>query len=377
MRATLRARRSALWRAAWRQVRRRTLPLVDFAPRSMLRVHESRVERARYPAIDIHNHLRGPHAGRWADRSLESLPALLDGVNVTLVVNLDGGAGDLLDAELRRAREAAGRVIVFAGLDYDGLSTADDFGVREAARLRDAVARGARGLKVWKTLGLEARDPAGALIPIDDERLGPLWAEAGELGVPVLIHVADPPAFFQPWNRRNERWEELADFPEWHRYPVRRRGDVTDGRAPGHDELIEQFAGVLRRHPDTVFVAAHLASLGDDLERLASLLDAHPNLWVDTGARIGDLGRQPYTARAFLEAFADRVVFGSDQPPDPAAYRLWFRFFETRDEYFSYWPHGGYYGGRWMIYGVDLSDAALRKIYSDNARRLLRLEGPA
>ena len=242
-----------------------------------------------------------------------------------------------------------GRVAVFSGLDYDAWQDDAHFGETEARLLRDAAARGARGLKVWKPLGLRARDPQGRLVAIDDARLDPLWATAAELRLPVLIHIADPIAFFQPLDEHNERWEELEAHPDWHFWPTRPAGDPDAAGFPPVEELLDAFARLVGRHPATTFVGAHVASSAEDLGRVGRLLETCPNLSVDIAERIGELGRQPYTARDFFLRYADRILFGVDQPADPAIYRLHYRFLETFDESFDYGLGPVPRQGRWQI----------------------------
>ena len=227
----------------------------------------------------------------------------MDDAGVEAIVDLDGGWGEALRAEIERWQAALpGRVAVFAGLDYARWADDAAFGETEARRLRDGVAAGARGLKVWKLLGLRARDPRGVLVPVDDPRLDPLWATAGELGVPVTIHVADPIAFFEPLDERNERWEELRDHPDWHFWPTRARGDAGAEGFPPFDELIDGLEAVVARHPGTTFIGAHVGCAPEDLARVSTILERCPNFHVDLAARIAELGRQPYTAREFIVA---------------------------------------------------------------------------
>ena len=326
--------------------------------------------------MDVHAHLRGDFGARWSSYSSDQLIEALDAAGIAAVVALDGGFGASLTAEIKRLQDPhPDRFAVFANIDYRTLGQDTDFGAIEAERLIASVRAGARGLKVWKTLGLRIRDAAGDLIGIDDERLSPLWQAAGELRVPVLIHVADPLAFFEPLTRANERWLELRRHPDWHHHPSRAAGNRRDPRPPSFDELQEQFAEVLRRHPTTTFIGAHMASCAEDLDRLGTMLEAHPNLHVDTAARLNELGRQPYTAREFLLKYQDRVLFGTDNGPDPATCRHYYRFLETPAEYVPYGPSLSASQGNWRIYGIDLPDEALRKIYGDNARGLIGLAG--
>jgi hypothetical protein len=342
------------------------MDLVAYRPRQRLRSPEHPVERPRFPAIDAHNHLGEPFGSEWSARSASDLEAALDAAGVQAVVDLDGGWGERLRIEISRWQEALpGRVAVFSTLDYDAWAGDPSFGETEAARLRDGVAAGARGLKVWKRLGLRARDGAGRLIAVDDARLDPLWAAAGELGVPVTIHVADPIAFFDPLDASNERWEELVEHPDW---------QFHGEDFPSFDALIDGLEAVVERHPATTFVGAHVGCAAEDLARVSVILERCANFHVDIAARIAELGRQPRATRAFIERWPDRVLFGTDMGPDPAWYRVYYRFLETADESFPYDadPNAAPTQGRWRIHGLDLPDDLLRRIYRDNALRLIR-----
>jgi predicted TIM-barrel fold metal-dependent hydrolase len=292
-----------------------------------------------------------------------------------MVVDLDGGQGEALSAEIDRWQTAfPDRVAVFAGLDYDAWATDPDFGETEARALRDAASRGARGLKVWKRLGLRARDTDGRLVAVDDPRLDPLWATAAELALPVLIHVADPVAFFEPLDATNERWEELREHPDWHFWPTRPEDDPDAPGFPPFDSVLAGLGRLLGRHPATTFVGAHVGCAAEDLRLVGAMLDASPNFSVDIAARLAELGRQPYTSRAFFLRYADRILFGVDMAPDPDLYAIHYRFLETFDESFDYGTDPVPSQGRWQIHGIGLPDDVLRKVYRDNARRILRLD---
>ena len=268
-----------------------------------------------------------------------------------------------------------GRIAVFAGLDYARWTDDTRFGETEAARLRDAVGAGGRGLKVWKTLGLHARGPDGRVVAVDDPRLDPVWAAAGELGVPVTIHVADPIAFFEPLDERNERVEELGLHPDWHVWPTRPRGHPeAPGFAP-FDELLDGLESVVARHPNTTFIGAHVGCAAEDLARVDRMLATYANWNVDIAARIAELGRQPYGARSLCLRWPDRILFGVDMGPDPAIYSVHFRFLETLDESFPYDVEEEVPSqGRWAIHGLGLPEDVLRQVYRDNARRLIRFD---
>ncbi len=358
---------------------RTDLRLADFRPRSSLRTPVHPVARPRFPVIDAHNHLGSAFGGDWPTRSPSDLLEVLDEAGVATLVDLDGGQGDALSAEIERWRTPDDRVVVFAGLDYPSWATDPAFGETESQRLRDSAARGARGLKVWKLLGLRATDPAGRLVAVDDARLDPLWATAAELDLPVIIHIADPVAFFEPLDPANERWEELREHPDWHFWPTRPPDRAGDPDAPGFppfDELLAAFGRLVARHPRTTFVGAHVGCASEDLGLVGRLLDANPNLSIDIAARLGELGRQPYSTRAFMVRYADRILFGVDLAPDPAIYRLHYRFLETVDESFDYGVEPVPSQGRWQIHGIGLPDDVLRKIYAENAARILKLRVP-
>ena len=344
----------------------RVLPLAAYRPRSRLVVPETPVERPRFRAIDAHNHLGRWLTGDWAVPDVGALLALLDEVDVDAVVNLDGRWGDELEANLDRYDRAhPDRFATFCHVDFDDART-PGFEARLVASLRDSHARGARGLKVWKDLGLGFRDPDGRLLMPDDPRLGALFHEAGELGLPVLIHTADPVAFFDPVDEHNERLEELGVHPEW---------SFHGPGFPSFDELIASLEALVAAHPRTMFVTAHAGCYAENLAHVDRMLTAHANLHTDFSARIAELGRQPRAAAALFARHPDRIVFGTDRyPPDAATYRRYFRFLETADEHFPYGEDAVPSQGRWAISALALDDDVLRAVYRDNPRRILNLD---
>jgi predicted TIM-barrel fold metal-dependent hydrolase len=342
------------------------LPLRDFQPRSQLVTKVTEVERPAFPTIDAHNHL-GQFGGGWDRKPLAELLARLDAAHITHYVDLDGGWGEnILDHRLRAFKEAASdRFTLFGGPNWQLWPEAGNSFAEVAARQFEAqVKRGAAGLKIWKDFGLHVKDHRGKLVAVDDARLDPLWQKAGELRVPVLVHVADPVAFFDPLDAHNERWDELHAHPEWQFPPP---------LFPSFTSIIEAFARLVKRHPDVTFIGAHVASYAENLPWVSNLLDDCPNLMIDFSARISELGRQPYATRRFFERYQDRILFGIDAGPDLDIYRIYYRFLETDDEYFSYGTSEVPGQGRWQIYGLNLPKPVLRKIYFENARKLFRL----
>jgi predicted TIM-barrel fold metal-dependent hydrolase len=331
------------------------LKLLDWEPVSQLVVKETQVLRPRYPVIDIHNHLGDLEN---TEKYLEEM----DKAGVWKCVSLDGNSKDDFFKEHLSVSQsvAKDRFIVFFRPDFDRIDE-PDFGNKEAERLEKAVKMGARGLKIAKNLGLTARDKAGKLVPVDDPRLDPIWAKCGELKIPVMIHVSDPKAFFTPVDRHNERYDELGAHPNWSFY-----GDEF----PSKEEILAQRNRVIARHPNTIFIGAHMGTLPEELHIVANWLDLYPNFYVDIDARISDLGRQPYTTRKFMIAYQDRILFGTDTEPNAEAYRIYYRFLETDDEYLD--PTGGHHRqARWMIYGIHLPDEVLEKLYNKNALKIL------
>lgn len=327
------------------------LPLTAFQPRAMLVAPVHEVLKAKFPAIDFHNHLD-------AQDPVEVLQ-IMDACGIERTVNITMKVGDEALAILQRFHTCAPkRFSTIAWMDWSGLQEPDFFD-RIAEGFRRFVEAGACGIKLWKDLGLQLRDSSGELLRIDDVRLAPLFEEAARLGVPVMFHIADPDAFFLPIDRFNERYEELAAHPDW----------GFHGSHYSKDELLMQRDRVFARHPRTTFVAAHMAEKPENLAYLDHLLSSCPNVSVDMSARTAELGRQPYTAREFFLKHADRILFGTDLVPSIEMYRLHFRFLETSDEYFEYPSHASRQG-RWNIYGLHLPDDVLRKIYRENALRL-------
>jgi predicted TIM-barrel fold metal-dependent hydrolase len=350
------------------------LRLRDWRPASQLRAHETHVARPAVPAIDVHNHLgRWLTDGDWMIPDVRAFVDLLDDCGVQTVVNLDGMSGDeLTDNVERYDRAHPGRFLTFAQLDWARL--AQPGGVAAlCAVLDDAVRRGARGLKVWKNLGLGIRDSAsspesqGALILPDDPRVIEVVAHAGELGMPALIHTADPIAFFEPLDERNERLDELRGAPDWW------FGDRD--RYPSFDRLLEAHAALVLACPGTTFIGAHVGGAAEDLDRVERLLAAAPNYTVDLAGRLAELGRQPRRTARLIADFPDRVLFGTDAYPATAgAYRLHFRFLESADEGFEYDPGAEIPSqGRWAVSALDLDPALLPALYRDNAARVLGL----
>ena len=331
------------------------LTVEEYEPRSTLVVDEHPVERARFPVVDVHSHHRpGFSVDRW-----HGIVGEMDALNLQVLVNLSGGSGAGLQRGVETIAESGhpGRMVFFATLNFSG-GVGPGFGARAAAQLERDVAAGAVGLKFFKNFGISVRDRSGARVPVDHPELDLVFETAGRLDIPVLMHVGEPLSFYEPVDRFNERWLELTLLPG-RRLPA--------DAYPGFDTMMEERDRRFARHPDTRFIAAHMGWHANDLGRLGRLLDSLPNVYAETGAILYELGRQPRNARAFFTQYQDRVLFGKDRyAPDEFPY--YWRTFETADEYFDYYRH---YHAFWKMYGMDLPDEVLRKLYYRNALEVI------
>jgi predicted TIM-barrel fold metal-dependent hydrolase len=350
------------------------LPLSQFEPKSMLHVPETQIARARFPVIDFHTHISRRRAQRPSVPPAELLKTM-DAVNLHTMVNLTGGTGDDLGSTIASFDRAFPRRFVSMTEPTWARAGESGYGAWQAEEIARAKAAGAVGVKVLKTLGLYLRDggPTGKLVRVDDPRFDPMWEACGSLGLPVAIHVGDPEAFFLPIDRFNERYEELNAHPDW----------SFHGRDfPGFKDILDARDRVFARHPKTTFVALHVGHWAENLEAVGTMLDAFSNVHVEIGARVGELGRQPRTSARFFDKYQDRILFGTDAIPlgietpqqvfGEDLYRIYYRFLETTDEYFDYAPAPIPPQGRWRIYGIALPEQVLRKVYHQNAERVLQ-----
>jgi len=359
------------------------LALADYEPRSMLQVRGTQVERAKFPVIDIHTHIT-VSAKSEKDVSLgaerkylgqpEELLRVMDAKNLRAMVNLTGGYDDgLIEAIAKYDKAFPSRFYTFTEPCYSRFLDPSYPKIQSDA-IERAHRAGAKGLKILKTLGLYLREniTSGRLVRIDDPRFDPMWDACGQLNMPVAIHVSDPIAFFTPTDRFNERYEELNNHPDWSFY----------GKDyPSNAELLEARNRVMARHQKTQFLVLHVGNFAENLDNVSENLDRFPNMTVEIAARIGELGRQPRRSRRFVDHYQDRILFGTDATPhgdeypqqlfNERLYEIYFRFLETDDEYFDYAPAKVPPQGRWRIYGIQLPDSILQKVYQQNAARLL------
>jgi uncharacterized protein len=330
-----------------------TVSFEEYEPKSTLVVPENIVTRAKFPFIDVHSHQRAA-----TPESVDRLVREMDAMNMAVMVNLSGGTGESLKQGIANLKgRYRDRFVIFANLDFSGIDD-PDYGKRAAAQLEEDVGNGAQGLKIYKNLGLTLRDGHGRRIAVDDPRFDPVWEVCARLGIPVLIHTGEPRAFFEPHDRFNERWLELKLHPSRARPP---------DRFPSFDDLMAEQQRLFARHPGTTFINAHLGWMGNDLTQLGRLLDRFPNVQTEIAAVIYELGRQPRFAREWLIRYQDRVMFGKDSWA-PSEYPTYFRVLETADEYFDYFRK---YHAFWKLYGLDLPDEVLEKVYYKNALRVI------
>ena len=328
----------------------------NYDPPATLKVAEHHITKAKFPFIDIHN-----HQGNMNTSDFKDLISKMDELNMGVMVNLSGrgfrSSGDHLEKSIENINNRyPNRLVVFTNIDFGDIDN-PEWTARTVKQLEADVKLGAKGLKIYKSLGIRDKDSKGKRISIDDPRIDPVWAKCGELGIPVLIHSADPKPFWDPIDNQNERWLELKTHPG-------RRYD--ESFAPWETIIAEQHH-IFQKHPKTTFINAHLGWYGNDLKKLGSLMDQYPNMLTEIGAVIAELGRQPRAAKAFFTKYQDRILFGKDSWV-PDEYETYFRVLESEDEYFPYHKR---YHAFWRMYGLGLPDEILKKVYYKNALRIL------
>jgi predicted TIM-barrel fold metal-dependent hydrolase len=324
-----------------------------YNPTSTLKVPEHVTTRAKFPFIDVHNH-------QWnmGAQDLDKLIKDMDLLNMQVMVNLSGDNGNNLERKLENVKaHYPKRFIVFANVDFNGFG-GEGWTDKAVAQLAEDVKHGANGLKVFKNLGFSVKDNKGNRVTVDDARLDPIWELCGKLGIPVLIHTADPKSFWDPVDEHNERWLEIVTHD-------RRKRSDTDP-APWQT-LIDEQHRMFKKHPNTHFIAAHFGWYANDLATLGKMLDEMPNVYTEFGAVIAELGRQPIAARNFFAKYQDRILFGKDSWV-PDEYKTYFRVLETADEYF---PYHKKYHAFWAMYGMGLPDDILKKVYYKNAIHII------
>ncbi|MEM1327474.1 MAG: amidohydrolase family protein [Bacteroidota bacterium] len=322
----------------------------EYNPPSTLVVPETIITKAKFPFIDIHS-----HHWRMGEQDLDQLIAEMDSMNMGIINNLSGRGGKSLKAMVDNVKKYGydHRICIFTNIEFRSIDD-PDWLKSTLQQLEYDVSIGAKGLKIYKSQGMFHKDKSGKRIAVDDVRLDPIWAKCGELGIPVLIHSADPKPFWQPHDANNERWLELKLKP-------RRKREADDPAS--WETIIAEQHNLFKKHPKTNFIAAHMGWYANDLTQLAKLLDEMPNMYVEIGAVIAELGRQPRMANRFLEQYQDRVLFGKDAYY-PEEFPTYFRVLESDDEYFPYYKR---YHAFWKMYGLDLPDHILKKIYYKNA----------
>jgi predicted TIM-barrel fold metal-dependent hydrolase len=294
-----------------------------------------------------------------ATQDLNQLIREMDSLNMGVCVNLSGRGGAALKAITDNIKKynVDNRIVVFTNINLRSIDD-PDYTVNTVKQLEFDVANGARGLKIFKSQGMQDKDSKGNRVRINDPRLDPVWAKCGELGIPILIHAADVPQFWEPMDENNERWLELKT------HPGRKRSDTDP--AP-FETIIAEEHDIFKKHPKTTFINAHFGWYASNLGKLGQLLDEMPNMYVEFGAVIAELGRQPRTAAVFFEKYQNRILFGKDAY-HPEEYPTYFRVLETADEYFPYHKR---YHAFWRMYGMNLPDSILKKVYYENALKIL------
>lgn len=331
-----------------------SLTMEEYEPKSTLVVPGRPITRAKFPIIDVHNHQNGS----MGKAQLDKLVADMDGINLRVMVNLSGGSGERLKAAVANMKGGyKDRFVVFANLSFSGLDE-PDYGKRLAAQFEQDVKNGAQGLKIFKNFGMDLKDGKGERVHVDDPRFDEVFEACGRLKVPVLIHTAEPASFFDPQDKYNERWLELKQFPSRAR---------PASRYPPWATIMAEQHRMFARHPRTTFINAHLGWMGGNLGELGKLMDRLPNMYAEIGAVLAELGRQPRFARQWFIDHQDRVLFGKDIWA-PSEYHYYFRVLESADEYFDYYRKRHAF---WKMYGLELPDEVLKKLYYKNALRII------
>ena len=341
----------------------KTMSFEEYDPISTLVAPEHILKRAKYPFIDIHN-----HQGSMPNQDLAYLVKQMDSLNMRVMVNLSGkgfqrnasreeGTEYLIQSAKAGKEKTKNRVVAFTNLNFNDIDN-PNWTAETVKALEKEVKAGAMGLKIYKDLGLEIKDSKGNRLATNDPRLDPVWEKCGELNIPVLIHTGEPIAFFDTHDKYNERWLELKQFPSRAR---------PSSKYPSWKVVMAEQFDIIKKHPKTKFISAHLAWLGNNLGALGKLLDTYPNMYTEIGAVIHELGRQPKAARKFMIQYQDRVLFGKDIWTT-SEYYTYFRLLETGDEYFPYYRKRHAF---WRIYGLELPDEVLKKVYYKNALGML------
>ena len=331
--------------------------ILDYRPRSTLVTAEHKVPKAKFPTVDVHGHPGALTTPEQIDRVI----SVMDSLNLRVMLVAENVSGERLTRTLAalNASPHKERFRVLAGVDFRNVGPG--WGANAARQLEADLKAGAIGVgEVPKSFGLRITKPDGSRLKVDDPEMDPLWAAFARLDVPAFIHTAEPQEFFQPLDYKNERWLELALFPDRRN---NQPGQVT------FEQLMTERNNLFRKHPKTRFVAAHFGWHANDLARLSKMLDEFPNVTIEAGAILYDLGRQPRAAREFFIKYQDRIMFGKDSF-QPDEYPYYWRVFETADEYFDYYRD---YHATWKMYGMALPDDVLKKVYYKNAVRVFKL----
>ena len=335
----------------------------DYSPVSTLVVPENPTYKSKFPFVDVHSH-------HWdmPVKDLSKLVTEMDSLNMAYLINLSGsgfgafsGKQELMDLNLTKSLENVNenypdRFGVFLNLDLAKIDK-PDFEKNNIMQIENAVSLGVIGLKIYKNLGLTLRDSRNIRVPVDDDRLFHIWETCAKFNIPVLIHSGEPKAFFDPVDKFNERWLHAREKP---------RSFRPSDKYPTFDQVMYEQEQLFKKHPKTTFINAHFGWYGNDLGRLSKQLSELNNVYVEFGAVINELGRQPSTARRFFEDYQDRILFGKDTYKMDEYY-IYFQVLETDDEYIEYYRKRH---GLWRLYGLNLSDEILKKVYYQNALKI-------
>ena len=346
------------------QKKNNVMDIEEYSPISSLVVDENPRESAKFPFVDVHS-----HQWKMPVMDFSELLAEMDSLNMGYMINLSGsgfaafaGNQDLMDITLTESLEnikkqgVSNRFGVFVNIDFNKIDD-EDFATTNVQIIKDAVRQGVIGLKVYKNLGLNLKDNSGERVKVDDKRLDPIWEICGKLNIPVLIHSGEPSPFFEHIDKYNERFLHARQKPQSFR---------NSDEYPSFDEVMQEQHNMFKNNPNTTFINAHLGWYGNDLDKMSAQLDSLPNVYTEIGAVIAELGRQPIRARKFFVEYQDKILFGKDTYKKNE-FNVYFRILETSDEYFDYYRKRH---AHWKMYGLNLPDSILKKVYYKNAIKL-------
>lgn len=334
-----------------------TLLLRDYQPESGVDTIDQRTHK--YPSMPVYE--THGHLGKFFNVKPDLVSKKLTELNIKKFINLSITTGEDFIKTQREFNDP--RIVHFSTFNWKRLENVKDDSFVQAMveDLKKDIQNGSRGIKLWKNLGLKLKKPDGSRLKVNDPILYPLFELCQKHNLIISIHTADPIAFFKPNGQKNERYEEIIRHPDW---------SFASKEFPSRDTVLDERNALFQRFPNLRFIALHFGEYAESPQKVEKLLDENPNVYIDIAARVDELGRIPLRIKKLILKYQDRILFGTDGPPDSGKYEIYSRFLETEDEYFDYYPENKQRKGFWKIYGIKLDKDILEKIYYKNAEKL-------